>query len=227
MFKRLLIVLVVLATLYSNHNTMVVVANSPETKDQTISDINNVSFDLIQDKQPCIPESETDLNIDEVQKYAELDRQIEVLNQIEDTYEWFKKYKELKEEYSTIFIEENEHKLITDEYTQDEIYYIERCVETETHGCSFEAHVNVANVIFNRVEHEKFPDNPKSVVTASGQFSYGRTKISESVKLAVEYAYMFGDTTNGAIYFHSGQRTKTFNKKPLVHEDDAVHYFYG
>lgn len=196
-------------------------------EDQTISDINNVSFNLVQDEQSCISKSDTDLDIDEVQKTVELDRQIGILNQIEDTYEWFVKYKELKEEFSTIFIEENEHKQITDEYTEEQIYYIERMVETETHGCSFDAHVNVANVVFNRIKHEKFPDDPISVVTSPSQFCYGCTNISESVKLAVEYAYMFPDTTNGAIYFHSGRRTKTFNKKPLVHEDDAVHYFYG
>lgn len=212
---------------FYNYN-IVVVANSPDENTQTISDIHDVSFNLVQEEEnPYTQESEIDCNVEEVQKTLELDRQIELLNRIEDTYEWFKKYKELKEEFSSVFIEENEHPKITDIYTEEEIYYIERCVETETHGCSFEAHVNVANVILNRVNHEKFPDNPKSVVTASGQFSYGRTKISEKVKLAVEYAYMFGDTTNGAIFFHSGQRTKTFNGKPLIYEDNAGHYFYG
>lgn len=196
-------------------------------EEQTISDINNVSFDLVEDESPYTQESEIDYTPERVQLELELNRQLEELDQIEDMYEWFKKYKELREEFSSIFEEEFEHEQITDAYTEDEIYYIERMVETETHGCSFEAHVNVANVVFNRIEHEKFPNTPIGVVTAGGQFCYGATKISESVKLAVEYAFMFPDTTNGAIYFHSGHRTKTFNKKPLVHEDDAVHYFYG
>ena len=200
---------------------------SIEIQEQTISDINNVSFDLVEEESPYTQESEIDYTPEKVQLELELNRQLEELDQIEDMYEWFKKYKELREEFSSIFEEESEHEQITDVYSEEEIYYIERLVETETHGCSFEAHVNVANVVFNRVDHEKFPDTPIGVVTSPSQFCYGATKITESVKLAVEYAFMFPDTTHGAIYFHSGHKTKTFCRKPLIHEDDAGHYFYG
>lgn len=191
---------------------------------QPISDINDVSFDLVQDTYTH--ESETDLSIDQLQMRSELINQVEELNQIEDTLSWFKKYKELKEEFSQVLEEESEHNQITDEYSTDEIRYIERMVQTETNGCSFEAHVNVANVVFNRIDHDKFPDNPIGVVTSPSQFCYGRTKITESVKLAVEYAYMFPDTTQGALFFKSGKKTKTFCGRSLIFEDDAGHYFY-
>lgn len=226
MKKRLLIGLVVPIILFCAQTEKIEASDDATPNNQTISDKHEVSFNLIQ-SNPYTQESETDYNTNDIQMISELDRQIEELNQIEDTFKWFKKYKEIRTEFSTVLKEENEHTQISDVYTENEIYYIERMVETETHGCSFMAHVNVANVVFNRIKHKKFPNDPISVVTASGQFCYGKTRISESVKLAVEYAFMFGDTTNGAIYFHSGSRTKKFNGKPLVHEDDAVHYFYG
>lgn len=226
MKKRLLIGLIIATTIFSTQTEKTIYASDDTTNDQTISDKHDVSFNLIQDTT-CTQKSETDYSIDEIQMRTEIDRQLSELDQIDDTLRWFKKYKEIRNEFSSILKEEIHHAQINDVYTENEIYYIERMVETETHGCSFMAHVNVANVVFNRIKHKKFPNDPISVVTAGGQFCYGRTKISESVRLAVEYAFMFGDTTNGAIYFRSGARTNTFSGKPLVHEDDAVHYFYG
>ena len=184
----------------------------------TLNDINEVDIDMI-DEYEGIPVSIID-TLSESFGHA-----LEELDHIEDTYEWYLAYKDIIEKYGALLEETPE--TIYDVYTDDQIYYIERMVETETHGCSFDAHVNVANVVFNRIEHEKFPDDPISVVTSGNQFVYGRTKISESVRLAVEYAFQFPDTTHGAIFFHSGAKTKTFNRKPLVHQDDAGHYFYG
>lgn len=209
-----------------------VVAKASETvsadsiSENSISDINEVSLSLDPKK---VKVSTLTSDLDQYRFFCYEKRffveQLEALDQIEDTYEWYIEYKKLIKHFKKWLKEVPED--ITDVYTEEEIRYIERMVETETHGCSFEAHVNVANVIFNRVEHPKFPNNPKAVVTSPGQFCYGKTKITESVKLAVEYAYLFPDTTNGAIYFHSGAKTRTFNRKPLVHQDDAVHYFYG
>ena len=241
MYKRILLLGLITITLALLDNrvcvaTTITVLDGIETdyntetnneESDSISDINNVSFDLVEEPSLYTVKSETDYNPNIIQQEMELNRRLEELDQIDDMYEWFVRYKEIKEEFQTVFKEKFEHESITDVYTEDEIYYIEKMVETETHGCSFEAHVNVANVVFNRVEHHKFPNNPKSVVTSPGQFCYGASKISKSVKLAVEYAFMFKDTTNGAIYFHSGSKTSTFNGKPLVHQDDAVHYFYG
>ena len=184
----------------------------------TLNDINEVDIDMI-DEYEGIPVSIIDTMSES------FDEALKELDKIEDTYEWYLAYKDIIKKYGALL--EETPQTIYDVYTDDQIYYIERMVETETHGCSFEAHVNVANVVFNRIEHEKFPDDPIGVVTSGGQFVYGRTKISESVKLAVEYAFLFPDTTHGAIFFHSGAKTKTFNRKPLVHQDDAGHYFYG
>ena len=184
----------------------------------TLNDINEIDIDMI-DEYEGIPVSIIDSMSDS------FDEALEELDQIEDTYEWYLAYKEIIEKYGCLL--EETPQTIYDVYSKDQISYIERMVETETHGCSFEAKVNVANVVFNRVENNKFPNDPASVVTSPGQFCYGKTRITETTRLAVEYAFLFPDTTNGALFFHSGAKTKTFNRKPLVHQDDAVHYFYG
>lgn len=111
-------------------------------------------------------------------------------------------------------------------YTQNDIDYFYRCVETECHDCSFEAKVNVANVILNRVASDRFKDSVYEVVTSPNQFAYHRTQIAESTKLAVEYAILFEDTTNGALFFHSGKKTDTFSNSEYIFSDDAIHHFY-
>ena len=215
-----------------------VVANLDSVSENTISDnsisqnslsnINEVSFNLVWSKiriNGTLQSEITDYFVEYKLQKAELEEDLDSLDQIEDTLEWFLRYKELREKYE--FMCDDFPLYITDEYSEEEIYYIEKMVETETHGCSFEAKVNVANVVFNRVEHHKFPDSPKAVITSPGQFCYGKSDITEETKLAIEYAFLFPDTTNGALYFHSGRKTATFSGKPLVYEDDAVHYFYG
>ena len=86
--------------------------------------------------------------------------------------------------------------------------------------------VNVANVIFNRVISEEFDDSITEVVTKPNQFAYGRNNISESTILAVEYAFLNEDTTDGALFFHSNSKTDTFNKAEYVFTDDCGHHFY-
>lgn len=137
--------------------------------------------------------------------------------------EWFVSYKELLSEYSQ-WIESPT--TIEDEYKPDDIYLLQRVVETETYNCNFESKVNVACVIFNRIKSKKFPDDLKKNIINTNQFVYGRTNISEDTKIAVEYAYMMGDTTNGALYFHSGKKTEYFNGAKFIFEDSAGHYFY-
>lgn len=115
---------------------------------------------------------------------------------------------------------------ITDIYSEDELSYLYRCVETEAHQQPFSAKVNVANVILNRVEDENFGDSPKEVVTAPKQFCYGRTHIDDSTIEACAFAYAIEDTTQGAVYFHSmGYRSK-FNGADYVFTDSAGHHFY-
>lgn len=150
-----------------------------------------------------------------------LDKQ-EELSSIEDNEEWFVAYKDLIEEYSE-WVDPPE--TIYDYYTEDEIYLMQRCIETETFEQDFDSKVNVASVILNRIESDEFA-NEVSEIIVKGQFSFGRENISEDTVLALEYAFMIGDTTDGALYFHSNSKTETFNGAEFIFTDTAGHHFY-
>ena len=150
-----------------------------------------------------------------------LDKQ-EELSSIEDNEEWFIAYKDLIEEYSE-WVDPPE--TIYDYYTEDEIYLMQRCIETETFEQDFDSKVNVASVILNRIESDEFA-NEVSEIIVKGQFAFGRENISEDTVLALEYAFMIGDTTDGALYFHSNPKTETFNGAEFIFTDTAGHHFY-
>lgn len=150
-----------------------------------------------------------------------LDKQ-EELSSIEDNEEWFIAYKDLIEEYSE-WVDPPE--TIYDYYTEDEVYLMQRCIETETFEADFDSKVNVASVILNRIESDEFA-NEVSEIIVKGQFAFGRENISEDTVLALEYAFMIGDTTDGALYFHSNPKTETFNGAEFIFTDTAGHHFY-
>ena len=115
---------------------------------------------------------------------------------------------------------------IYDAFSESEIYLLQRMVETETGGTDFESKTHVANVAFNRLMTDGYPNTLSGVITAEGQFAYGKTNISESTKLACEYAYLFPDNTQGALAFHSGTIGQTFCGRSLIFVDSAGHGFY-
>lgn len=164
---------------------------------------------------------EEELDIYEIKSQEVLQKQ-EELKSISDNKEWFIAYKELINEYSE-WIDPPES--IYDVYTSNEIYLMQRCIETETFEQSFDSKVNVASVILNRIESREFGDDVNDIITP-GQFAYGRKNISEDTVLALEYAYMIGDTTNGSLYFHSMSYRPRFSGASYVFTDDAGHHFY-
>ena len=91
---------------------------------------------------------------------------------------------------------------------------------------SFESKVNVANVIFNRFYHERFP-NTLSDILVCDQFSpiadgrYREVEVTEDTILACEYAFMLEDTTDGCLFFDSNN---TLNYQFVF--DDGAHNFY-
>lgn len=112
-----------------------------------------------------------------------------------------------------------------DYYSSSDIQYMLQCIETEVYQCDFIHKCNIASAILNRVDDSRFPNNPTSVVTATNQFAYHRTNISEDTKLALEYVILFGDTASGCIGFKSDQLTPNWNNWTYVFYD-GKHYFY-
>ena len=143
----------------------------------------------------------------------EIDNAIEEMNYemteietITDKKEWFIAYKSIIEEYSYMLYPPE---TIYDYYTDDELELLFRVVQAEVGDeYSFEQKVNVASVIFNRIEHEDFPDEMKNVLSKD-QFQpisdgrYKEVEVSETTILACEYSFMFGDTTGGCLFFDS------------------------
>lgn len=155
---------------------------------------------------------ETELNVEEILYY------IEPLKQF-DKEIYMEQYRKIIEKYNIEKVE------VTDIYTEEELNYLYRCIETETYQCPIDAKINVVNVVFNRL-NAGFGNNIVEVITAPNQFAYHRTTISDSTKTAVEYAFYNGDTTNGAIAFRSDISPETWGGWKKCHYD-GYHSFYS
>ena len=147
----------------------------------------------------------------------------EALSKIEDKKDWYLAYKGFLEDYP----EFDRGSTLYDRYNDEEIYMMQRVIETEVYGCDFDAKANVASVILNRIEGDNnFPDDAITVCTALNQFVYSRKQISEDTKLALEYAAEIEDTTNGALYFNSMEPMDSWNGRTRIFTDHVGHSFY-
>ena len=58
-----------------------------------------------------------------------------------------------------------------------------------------------------------------------GNGAYKKVTVDKNTVEAIEYAFMIGDTTNGATYFHSGKSKWHENNLHFIF-DDGKHKFY-
>lgn len=161
----------------------------------------------------------------------EIDNAIEEMNYemteietITDKKEWFIAYKSIIEEYSYII---DPPETIYDYFSEEELDLLFHVVQAEVGDeYSFESKVNVANVIFNRFYHERFPDTLSDILVCD-QFSpiadgrYREVEVTEDTILACEYAFMLEDTTDGCLFFDSNN---TLSYQFVF--DDEAHNFY-
>lgn len=143
---------------------------------------------------------------------------------ITDKREWFLAYKKIIGKYSYII---DPPETIYDYFSEEELDLLFHVVQAEVGDeYSFEQKVNVANVIFNRLEHERFP-NTLSEILVYNQFSpisdgrYKEVEVSEDTILGCEYAFMIEDTTDGCLFFDSNN---TLNYQFVF--NDSAHNFY-
>lgn len=155
----------------------------------------------------------------------EIDSKMKNLDSIDDKKEWFLEYKTIIEEYGYLF---GPPETIYDYFSDKELDLLFRVVHAEIgdEQYSFEQKVNVASVIFNRLDHEKFP-NSLIEILAADQFEtisngrYLKVDITEETILACEYAFEIQDTTDGCLFFDSNN---TLNYKYVFF--DGAHNFY-
>ena len=155
------------------------------------------------------------------------------INQLDksDRKQWYINYKSIQEKYKE-HCPIDETKSIHSVTTSAEFDLLARLVEAEIGGGDFNAKCNVASTIINRYRMYA-PTTWYNVVYEKNQYTPiwdGRCKkaiASEDSKLALEYVYEIGDTTNGAIYFHSGRSKwhETASKIQFTMKDNW-HKFY-
>lgn len=127
------------------------------------------------------------------------------------------------------------------EFSDDEMEVLLRIVEAEAGSEDEDGRLLVANVILNRVESDRFPDNVTDVVfQQSGgvtQFSpvasgrYYKVKISEETVSAVGRALMGEDISQGALFFASrkyagSEKMRWFEEKLTFLFAHGGHEFY-
>ncbi len=95
--------------------------------------------------------------------------------------------------------------------TMEEVKMLEQIVEAEATGEDIIGKILVANVIFNRMEDEKFPDNVEDVIFQRDgdvyQFSpiadkrFWKVEVTKETEEAVQRAVSGEDYSDGALYF--------------------------
>jgi N-acetylmuramoyl-L-alanine amidase len=103
--------------------------------------------------------------------------------------------------------------------SQEDVSMLERIVESEASGEDIVGKILVANVIFNRIVDDAFPDSVEGVIFQKShgdyQFSpvesgrYWDVKVSKETKKAVLRALEGEDYSEGALYFFARKKTSS------------------
>lgn len=166
-----------------------------------------------------------DIEIDptELERQEALQKMYDI-STIPNEEEWFVSYKQIIDDYKDVI---DPPLTIYDYLTDEEIYLIQRTVETECYDQDFMSKCNVASVVMNRIEiGGEFGSTIKEVITKENQFAYWRKDITESTILAVEYAYQIEDTTDGCIAFRSDDAPDEWYGWEYTFTDQCDHHFY-
>lgn len=150
----------------------------------------------------------------------EVQEKMKEIESITNKKEWFLAYKAIVDEYDEYL---DPPETVYDYFNDDDIYLMQRCIETEAYDADFESKTNIASVIINRWESEEFPATIPEIIVP-GQVSFWRTNITEDTVLALEYAFQIEDTTTGALYFETTYIHEAY-AQPLF-TDNIGHRFY-
>lgn len=192
-----------------NMETKCVIAQST-----TIEKIENQNYEVMDDSS----KSEIEIVLEEMnQKILEIES-------IDDREEWFLAYKDIVIKYEKWF---SVPETVFDVYTEEEIIFICRAIETECYDQDFMSKCNVASVILNRIDQGgEFGSSVIEVITKENQFTYSREDITENTILSLMYAYEIEDTTDGCVAFRSDKCPETWYGWKYTFTDDAGHHFY-
>lgn len=235
MKKRILSILLLQAMVVSLVAPFLSVEAKNLVKTET-HEVKIVGNDLVETSTE--PEIIETITIEEIAEKRKSERLAEI-SDIEDKQEWFIAYKEIVNDYDTIL---DLSETIYDVFTEEELDFLFRVVQAEVgdEDSTFEQKVNVARVIFNRLEHENFPDTLNDVLTQKNQFTvvankkYKKIEVSGEIVLACEYAYQI-ESRSELLFFDCNNTLKyEFVMNDGIHnfykykEDDSKwHYLIG
>ena len=190
-----------------------------------VNEKNFVKMPEITKEESLKKEEQESIEIDYVEvAINETQEKIQAIDDIEDKQQWFIEYKAIIEEYKDSV---DPPETVYDYFSEEELDFLFKVVQAEIGDeYSFEQKANVANVIFNRVESSRFPNNIMEILIQN-QFHvikngrYKSVNVSEITILACEYAFMFGELDKDILFFDSNDflsYEKAFN--------DGAHTFY-
>ena len=138
----------------------------------------------------------------------------------EDLEEWFRKYQILADKY------DKDRDRLECIFSEEEIQLMWQVIETETYDATFIQKVNVANVLLNRFQSLDYAYlDMTEIITEKNQFTYHRTKITQSTKDALTFAFEVKDTTDGCVAFRSDKKVDNWHAWECTMYDGA-HWFY-
>lgn len=103
------------------------------------------------------------------------------------------------------------------QYTTQDYEVLTRIVQAESGGCDMKGRILIANVIFNRVRSDEFPDTITEVVYQKSQFSpvsdgsMKKCKVTPETIEAVDRALTGEDYSQGALYFMNRKLSSSRN----------------
>lgn len=145
-----------------------------------------------------------------------------------DPEEYIVQHKQITEKYHDLY-DLDVAESIYDVFSEEDIQTVARVIESETKGAPFMSKVHVANVIFNRYQDStcNFPSDLSEIVTQDKQFARQAKSATEETIHAMEYAYILGDTTDGAMWFNvDGIRSWAERNRERLFTDEVGHTFY-
>lgn len=201
------------------------IETEPVTEMETIENLETAKVTIVEPSMT--PEEFEKLFIELTVSRMESD--LEAIEPLKDSnkHAWFTSYKQVINNYADIL---DPPETIYDAFSKEELDLLFRVVHAEIGDeWSFEQKVNVANVIFNRVESDYFGDSLITVLIP-GQFStisngaYHNTP-SEKTIAACEYAYEIGIGIDNELYFDSNGALAKYSKLEWVRNDGAHNYY--
>lgn len=103
------------------------------------------------------------------------------------------------------------------QYTTQDYEVLTRIVQAESGGCDMKGRILIANVIFNRIRSDEFPDTISEVVYQKSQFSpvsdgsLKKCKVTPETIEAVDRALSGEDYSQGALYFMNRKLSSSRN----------------